>query len=211
MAVTCGMTRDQAAVSAARCAAAGVRRGTTADLAERVVQRVRVAAPAGTRGHRPLEHVPVCGLGDLPPGVPGRGDDPARGAVARRIVREQLELVPGVERDQVARFPPSGEQVTEPREGKDPFRKLLAQHGIAEPPFVFRRKQRELGDHPLREDAAPAVIGSLAARRVTRDAVDAAARRLGLEDVPVKPGGLGSPGGCRRSAGASRAGYRGRR
>jgi hypothetical protein len=91
--------------------------------------------------------------------------------------------------DQVTGLPRLGKQRGEPGEGKHSFGKLLAQYRVVEPALVLHGKQREPGHEPLREHAPPAVIGRLAARTVTRDAVDAAARRLGLEDIAVKPGG----------------------
>ena len=76
-----------------------------ADAAERVLQGVGVAAPGRPGAQRREEQVPVGRLGHRARRAPGRGHDPAGRAVARRVVREQLELVPGVEGDQVTRLP----------------------------------------------------------------------------------------------------------
>ena len=152
------------------------------DPAVRVLQRVGGAAQGGRAGHRGQEQVPVRRLG---PALPGH--HPARRPVARRVVRQQLQLVPGVEGHQVPRRPRRGEQRPQPRRGEDPLAERLAQPGVVQPPLVLDGQQRERGQHPVGVQPAPVVAGRDTVLAVPRDGPDAAARRLGLEHVPVQP------------------------
>ena len=156
------------------------------DPAVRVLQRVGGATRSSPAGHRGQEQVPVR---RLRPGPPSRGHHPAGRPVAHRVVRQQLQLVPGVEGHQVPRRPRPGEQRPQPCRGEDPLAERLAQPGVVQPSLVLHGQQRERGQHPVGVQPPPVVADGETVRAVARDGPDAAARRLGLEHVPVQPSG----------------------
>jgi len=157
-----------------------------ADQAERVLERVGVAAAGGLGGHRRGEHLPVCRLGSGARFTARAGHDPPRRLVPGRVVRQHLELVPGVERHQVARPPRPGEQAAQPGRGEDALGERFPQPGVVEAALVLDRQQRMGGHHPVREQAASLPVGRLSVRRVTGNAVDAATGGLRLEHVAVQ-------------------------
>jgi hypothetical protein len=107
-------------------------------------------------------------------------------------MREQLQLVPGVESDQLMRLPGSGEQHPQPRVGENPLGKFLSRHRVVQPALILGGEQGELGHHPLREQAAPAVAGRLVTLGVARDAVTPQLGDLALKTYPSSPAVRGS-------------------
>ena len=181
-----------------------------ADPAVGVLQRVAVAAARGGARHRGQEQVPVRQRGLLTRRGAGRGYHPPRRPVARRVVRQHLQLVPGVEGDQVPGRPRPAKKGTQPGRREDPLDERLPQPGVVQAALVLGRQQRERAQHPRRVQAAAGVVGgppvvalpvvalpvvalpvvALPVSRcpcaVPRDGADAAARRLGLEHVAVQ-------------------------
>jgi steroid 5-alpha reductase family enzyme len=156
-----------------------------ADPAVGVLQRVDVP-PWRTPGrHRGQEQLPVRRAR-----LPGRDRPRARHhpsgrTVPARIVREQLQLVPGVEGHQAGGLQRPGEQRAQPRRGEQPLHERLTQSRVVQPSFVLHGQQRVRRHDPPGVQAGPGRAGRVPAGPVPRDAPHPAARRLGLEHVPV--------------------------
>ena len=120
------------------------------------------------------------------------GHDPARRPEAGRVWRAAGARAGG-EGHQVPRRPRPGEQQSKPGRGEDPLAERLAQPGVVQPPLVLHGQQRSLVSTGPRTARARRGRGDTPA--VPRDGPDAAARRLGLEDVPSSPAraAAGSP------------------
>jgi hypothetical protein len=157
-----------------------------ADLAERVLECVGVPGARRLVRQRRAEHLTIVrlDLGALPPSGPC--DHAPGGAVVLRIVGEELQLVAGVEGDQVAWPPVAAEQRAKPRPGEHPLDERLAQRRVVQAALVFDGQQRICRHQPLGVHAFAPAVGGPPGLRVTGDSTDAAARRLRLEDVAVQ-------------------------
>lgn len=110
--------------------------------------------------------------------------------------------MPGVEGDQVARAPVTGQQGAQAGRGEDPLDERLPQHGVVQPALVLDGQLRAGRGERGGEDALPAPVGRGAGLGVHGDSVQPATRAPGLEHVPVDVGqagrAVGGEGGHRR-------------
>ena len=139
----------------------------------------RLTAHALHEGREVLVRKPV-------PVVPARArDETAGGPVVNLAVRQEQELVPGVERDQLSRCAPVRHRADPSVVREDALDEALAQRCIVQPALLLAREQG-MRLHDRACEHSPAHAGRFPRHAVHLDPRHAAARGAALEDVTAQ-------------------------
>ncbi len=105
----------------------------------------------------------------LPLGFPGLRDQPAEGPVVLRAVREERQLLGGVEANEAARRRVLGEETPQADVGEDALDEVLAEPRVVQAPVLLDGKEREaLGSEGARRARGPFSPACPARRRRAR-------------------------------------------
>ena len=96
--------------------------------------------------------------------------------VSSRRVREQRHLVRRVELHERAERPPRREEIHQATIREDPFDEVLAELGVAQPPFLLNRQRREPPQQSRSKQPAAVALGPSGLTAVGLDSLHAAAR-----------------------------------